>query len=700
MVKIPERPDAYLARGLPDARLAGGGGGAETFDAISQGARKLAAIAGRMQDQRDHDLLVEAQNRYTKQVTDFTLQAEQNRTGDRARGFTRDYSGQSDTTRNDVTKWLKDNGGSGMAERAFGNWATGRKTQGAEGAARFEHGQLKAHSKDLFDQRIQAIVDQVEHNPGSFADAAGQLQEAFTLGVGQGLFRPEEAKARLHDAREKLSLTSFDNMYAMNRGQAMQSMEALGMTPAQQAKAKKKFQADVRADAYHARQARAEQKAELGASLPDADYLASQTGDVGELRGMATEFRKLGDVKTAERIERRAGVYENNYAAIKESQVMPIIDLETRINALDKEITDLQGQGAVAVDARKLLTLNGEIETRKKIYANRVKEITDDPMRAALASAVVTKETTDKDSNLLREITSPGTAVAIRNAERQRNGYRQGEEPQAPSEANTARLMARQKVIGQGISGFVPEPMTKAQAKGLKAQWDAEPDAGKKAAMLAGLQAAYGKYFPAVAAQAKLPDAVLAIAPVMDNLTPAQIGRMITASEARDNELPKTDNDVKAELASSSYVEMARELSSVMFTSAEVRDFAAQTVKTFKNYARMGGSIAEIEKNFFLLNADNVRILAPKKMEAPGLENGFVAVTRELKRSIPEGSDRQSREHALRLRAIYENGHWIYDGADGFAFIDAGTGLAVARYSRDEILNAANQHNYDDWIVD
>ncbi|MDR2056107.1 MAG: hypothetical protein LBQ10_09615 [Desulfovibrio sp.] len=440
----------------------------------------------------------------------------------------------------------------------------------------------------------------------------------------------------------------------------MKSMDALGLTPARQGKAKKKFQADVRAEAAQARQARAEQRAELGASLPDADYLASQTGDVSELRGMATDFRKLGDVKTAERIERRAGVYENNYAAIKESQVMPITDLETRINALDKEITDLQGQGKDA-DARKLLTLNGEIESRKKIYDNRVKEITDDPMRAAL----------------------------------------QGEEPQAPSEANTARLMARQEVIGKGIPGFVPKPMTKAQAKGLKAQWDAEPDAGKKAVMLAGLQAAYGKYFPAVAAQAKLPDAVLAIAPVMDNLSPAQVGRMITASEAKDDELPKTDEEVKAALARSSYVEMAGELSSVMFTSAEVRDFAAQTVKTFKNYARMGGSIAEIEKNFFLLNADNVRILAPKKMEAPGLEDGFVAVTRELKQSIPEGSDRKSRENALRLRTIYENGHWIYDGADGFAFIDAGTGLAVARKSREEILSAVNKHNNDDdWIVD
>lgn len=147
--------------------------------------------------------------------------------------------------------------------------------------------------KDMFEQRIQGITDGLERDPAAFGDAAGQLEEAFTMGVGQGLFRPEEAKARLHDAREKLSLTAFDNMYAMDRGRAMGSMEALGLTPAQQAKAKKRYQADVRSDAAQARAAANERKAELLSTIEDDDYTAKMTGDVSSLMKTASELRRL-----------------------------------------------------------------------------------------------------------------------------------------------------------------------------------------------------------------------------------------------------------------------------------------------------------------------------------------------------------------------------------------------------------------------
>ena len=234
MVKIPERPEAHIARGSPAAQgisaVAEAGAG---WEMIGDAARKIGLIAEKWQSRRDHDLLVEAQNRYTRGMTEFTLKAEQERTGDRARGFTKDFAGQSDAARNEAAKWLKENGGSGDAERAFGNWATGRKTAGGAGAAQFEHGQMLAHSKDLFTRRIQGITDQLEHNPLAFGDAAGQLAEAFTMAVGQGIFRPEEAKAKLRDAREKLALTAFDNLYSMDRGRAMKSMDALGLTPAQ-----------------------------------------------------------------------------------------------------------------------------------------------------------------------------------------------------------------------------------------------------------------------------------------------------------------------------------------------------------------------------------------------------------------------------------------------------------------------------------
>jgi hypothetical protein len=115
----------------------------------------LADIFGLLRERRDHDLLVEAQNRYTQEMAGWDMEAERNRTGDRARGFTRDYAGQSDQTATATAtatqEWLAENGGSPMAGRAFRQWSAGHKTAGGLEATRFEHWQMLAHSKDLFE---------------------------------------------------------------------------------------------------------------------------------------------------------------------------------------------------------------------------------------------------------------------------------------------------------------------------------------------------------------------------------------------------------------------------------------------------------------------------------------------------------------------------------------------------------------------
>jgi hypothetical protein len=524
-----------------------------------------------------------------------------------------------------------------MAERAFGNWATSRKTVGSEGAARFEHGQLKAHSQDLFSQSLQLIQDDVSRDPTSFNDAKNRLAESFTMAVGQGLFRPEEARVRLHDAQKKLALMAMDDYYAIDRGKAMNSMDMFGLDASEKAKFKKRYQAEMRAEAAQARQARAEQRAELGAALPDADYLASQTGDVGELRSMATEFRKLGDVKTAERIERRAGVYENNYAAIRESRVMPLVELAASIDNLDKEISSLQGQGKDA-DARKLLTLNAEIETRKKIYVNRVKEITDDPMRAAL----------------------------------------QGEEPQAPSEQYVARLMARQEVMGKGIPGFVPEPVTKAMANDINAKFNAAQDPQEQAAMLAGLSKSYGKYAPLVMAQAKLPPAVIGIAPVVNALPPSVATRFTAAATAKPADLPPETKEMKDALGNSVILEAAISLAGSMYRSPEARKFAAGMADSLQNYVRMGGALSDIEDHFAVINDSGKRIIAPKHLVTPDLEDAMDARRSELvQEAAKKGTNLAERKLNMLWRGIYSDAFWVYDGTDGFDLMDARTGLAI-----------------------
>ena len=92
MVKIPERPYAYLASNLPAAvspGAAAASAGTEAWQALGQSMQTIVRRGLIMQQQRDHDLLVDAQNRYTNAMTAFSTEAETSRTGEKARGFTR-----------------------------------------------------------------------------------------------------------------------------------------------------------------------------------------------------------------------------------------------------------------------------------------------------------------------------------------------------------------------------------------------------------------------------------------------------------------------------------------------------------------------------------------------------------------------------------------------------------------------------------
>jgi hypothetical protein len=104
-----------------------------------------------------------------------------------------------------------------------------------------------------------------------------------------------------------------------------------------------------------------------------------------------------------------------------------------RRNELDARIRGVLDEGFTGMDAIEALLVGSNKRftgARDSIDAARVAIKRDmiggfiNALEAIDASGVVTKETTHEDSNLLREITSSGTAVAIRNAERQRNGYR------------------------------------------------------------------------------------------------------------------------------------------------------------------------------------------------------------------------------------------------------------------------------------
>lgn len=376
-MQIPDRPFAQLPTGRIDPTAQGRSGGTALFNELGRAGEKLFQAGLLIQEQRDHDALVEAQNEYQSTIGEWFTDAEQNRQGSAAGGFTKDFATRHAEAVGSIEERMKDRL-SGNGRRAFKNWALSRETAGGLEAAQFEHRQLKLHGQDMHALRVQSIFEGIGKRPEAFADAAAQLEESYALAVGQGIYRPEEAKAHLYESREKLKATAFENLYAKNRGLAMRSMDELGLDESQKARAQKRFKADIKAEQAEFRAQRADQVRALSMAAADIDYLAAHTGDARQMRELAGQFAKLGENETAQKLQQRADIYENNAAAIKESRNMPLPELETEIRRLDGDL-ELAGQNGQADEHRKLAE---ERRLRYGVYEERKKALANDPAQA------------------------------------------------------------------------------------------------------------------------------------------------------------------------------------------------------------------------------------------------------------------------------------------------------------------------------
>jgi hypothetical protein len=65
----------------------------------------------------------------------------------------------------------------------------------------------------------------------------------------------------------------------------------------------------------------------------------------------------------------------------------------------------------------------------------------------------------------------------------------------------------------------------------------------------------------------------------------------------------------------------------------------------------------------------------------------------EQTNKLAPGTTPEEKENYVRMRAVYANGFWIFDGTDGFNFVDAGTGRAVEgmRVSADELKTLGDE---------
>jgi hypothetical protein len=109
-----------------------------------------------------------------------------------------------------------------------------------------------------------------------------------------------------------------------------------------------------------------------------------------------------------------------------------------------------------------------------------------------------------------------------------------------------------------------------------------------------------------------------------------------------------------------------------MSASRAQREFTASLYKTFEHYVRSGGRLGDVEKNFFTIDDGNMKILAPKSMWKEGIEETLSRKTYDL---MMEARDMENPVKRSTWLNVYGNGQWVFDGVDGFALMDAATGL-------------------------
>jgi hypothetical protein len=160
-------------------------------------------------------------------------------------------------------------------------------------------------------------------------------------------------------------------------------------------------------------------------------------------------------------------------------------------------------------------------------------------------------------------------------------------------------------------------------------------------------------------------------------LTLRQRAMFTQAANAKSADLPPATPETKTALENSKFLQTVEALAGGMYASNEVREQAVATREAFANYARLGGDIAEFEKNFLLVNDGNMRIIAPKSLALPGLDTKLEQTLENWRAKLKPGDTQTSKQDYINAQAVFQNGFWAFDGTDGFVFMDAATGSVI-----------------------
>jgi hypothetical protein len=338
------------------------------FRSLGGFGETLFSTALALRGKQDHDALVRAQNAYAEDMDKGTTADEAARMGGRALAGFGERHGQALEA---GLARLEGEDLSGEAERAFRVWAEQRHSEGFRQAARDAHGVLRRQGREAHEQRLHGIFEAVERSPGDYDDGLRQLEESFTLAVGQGLYGPGEAAERLERSGGHLRERAFNSLYDNDPAEAMRRLEGMGFDEEQKNVATLRFAADQAGESARQEADRELRLRCLAMQGAEAEREAALGGDVGGLRRLAEAYAALGEEDKAEDAARLAYSYMEHAPAIRESAALPLPRLEAVIRELE-EAGPESGKGE-------------ELRLRSGVYEDRLRTLFADPAGAVAA---------------------------------------------------------------------------------------------------------------------------------------------------------------------------------------------------------------------------------------------------------------------------------------------------------------------------
>lgn len=423
----------------------------------------------------------------------------------------------------------------------------------------------------------------------------------------------------------------------------MKSMDALGLTPAQQGRAKKKFQADVRAEAAMARAERAEKAGLLLDGLADAETLATYTGDPAEMAAIGNGLLALGD-RRGRTVLRKAEFYRESKALINESENIPLAELAASIQAERGKLSAASSGEAVDPDSLRHSAL--ALKVRESIFARRAEHLKKDP-----AGAV-----SDRAGKLAEGMT--------------------------PVDIVTARLRLQ---ATDGITSPLRKVLTTAEAESLSNQWRAGGEQ-ERLALYNQIQAQYGPYAGRVMGEMGMNPLEQSLArTALARGTPdaAQaLARISAAASMADKDLPEVPAlpTLKKEIvAESARLSAQRDIMArVMPGNSSFVGAVKKSEEAVERLLRVTNGNKEaviglLDSGVDKLEGTNFALVYEKnEVDGGTLEDALFAAARDVGtfgEAVPGYAEGQKK--AERAKWLERNGIWVNaPDADGFVLCD------------------------------